>query len=63
MIPIDTLTEADIGRWVTYRSSEPGRIKTWNPTFIFVVYHSNGDWNNFALYDAFATLPEDLEFR
>jgi hypothetical protein len=41
MIDIGTLTEADRGRWVTYRKgprTNRGRILRWNPKYVFVVY-------------------------
>ena len=44
MININELTQKDIGKWVTYKSSqgfqgsklEYGRIKSWNEKYIFV---------------------------
>ena len=54
MININTLTKNDIGRWVTYTAphgeQERGRIKSWNDTFIFVVYNCAGEWDNYQNY-------------
>ena len=67
MIAINLLTEKDIGKWVTYRSSggdkvEQGKIKSWNDRFIFVVYNANNNWDadHWKDYTAAATNPEDL---
>jgi hypothetical protein len=62
MISIASLTPADIGTWVLYRNKEPGRIKSWNDTYIFVVYHPAKDWLSWEKYDALATYPQDLIF-
>jgi len=69
MIDIKSLTKDDIGKWVVYKSSksstdesEIGKLKSWNESFIFVVYKCNHDWNNFRNYTAAATAPKDLTF-
>lgn len=67
MIEIDKLTEDQVGRWVEYKSRggdkvERGRIKSWNDSGIFVVYHCAGEWHRFYDYTAAHTSPEDLEF-
>lgn len=63
-IAIPKLTDADKGRWVEYiglnGEREKGRIKSWNQSFIFVVYKCNGDWNNYENYTAQATHPKQL---
>jgi hypothetical protein len=41
MIDIASLTEGDLGRWVTYRKGprvNRGRIKGWSDQFVYVVY-------------------------
>ena len=66
MIDIEQLTDPDIGRWVEYSSYsgniEKGRIKSWNETWIFVVYNCDNNWDRFQDYTAAATKPEDLQF-
>lgn len=66
MIYLAELTQADIGRWVEYRSShgstERGKLKGWSPRFIFVVYKCGGEWNKFQNYTGAATNPRDLKF-
>lgn len=67
MIDIELLCLEDIGRLVIYRTYggvEEGIIKSWNDTFIFVVYlGTNQDKRQrFMDYTAAATKPEDLEF-
>lgn len=61
-IHISKLTDKDVGRWVIYLpKNEIGRIKSWNETFIFVVYHCDGNWSNYQIYTV-STNPRDLEF-
>jgi hypothetical protein len=70
MIDIERLTEEDKGRWVTYFPGylkadgtpfyEVGKIKSWNDKVIFVVFHVDGNWNNYKDYTAAGTRPEDL---
>lgn len=66
MINIKELTGTDIGRWVTYyppfQKPEQGRIKSWNTTYIFVVYKCGEDWDNYQHYTAAATPPNALKF-
>jgi len=65
MINIKKLTNNDIGKWVIYNpgyKKEKGKIKSWNDTFIFVVYKCADDWNNFIDYTGCATNPKDLRF-
>jgi hypothetical protein len=66
MIDIKKLTKKDIGRWVTYNRSyckpEKGRIKSWNNTFVFVVYNCADNWENYQDYTAAATIPDNLHF-
>lgn len=68
MIEITSLTQEDVGRWVTYTASdghtETGKLKSWNDTYIFVVYNANDNWDgdHWKDYTAAATRPEDLEF-
>ncbi len=66
-IRIQELTESDVGRWVKYCPrhypvAEVGRIKSWNKTWIFVVYNCDNDWDNFENYTGAATSPEELVF-
>ena len=67
MININKLTEEDVGRYVYYYNSvgnkEPGRIKSWNRNWIFIVYNCGDEWENFEDYTAAATKPSDLEFQ
>lgn len=69
MIEISKLTDKDIGRWVEYRRNYPervhietGKIKSWNDTYIFVVYKCNGEWHRFKDFTGVSTNPEDLFF-
>jgi hypothetical protein len=65
MIDIDKLGASDIGRWVVYHPAfgapERGRIKSWGPHVIYVVYHCGEQWDNFSDYTAAATLPSQLD--
>lgn len=69
MINISELTSEDVGRWVIYTGSvgviERGKLKSWNDTNIFVVYHANGNWDadHWKDYTGQSTRPEDLEFE
>ena len=60
------LKPSDVGRWVKYYPGvgEPefGRIKSWGPNVVFVVYKCDGKWDNYDEYTAAATWPGDLEF-
>jgi len=64
MIEIKSLKQTDIGKWVEYRGTggehELGRIKSWNDTYIFVVYHYDNNWMRFRQYTGASTRPEDL---
>jgi hypothetical protein len=67
MIDIDSLTEDDVGRWVTYRKGprvNRGRIRGWSDRVVYVVYWagSGEHWDKFKDYYACATPPEDVEF-
>lgn len=68
MIEIAKLNKTDVGRWVIYTAgdghTERGKLKSWNDTFIFVVYNANDNWDldHWKDYTAAATSPEDLEF-
>ena len=68
MIEISKLTEKDIGKWVLFQppyqkdKSELGKIKSWNNTYIYVIYRCNHDWNNFKNYTAIPTDPDTLIF-
>lgn len=68
MIDIGSLTEDDIGRWVTYRKGprvNRGRIRGWSDRVVYVVYWagSGEHWEQFKDYYACATPPEDVEFE
>ena len=60
------LAPEDVGRWVRYTppvgNPEDGRIKSWNDKYVFVVYHCDGNWDEFMNYTAAATHPLGLEF-
>ncbi len=60
------LRKEDIGKWVLYEGmggeKEKGRIKSWNATFIFVVYKCDGQWDRFQDFTGNATSPESLRF-
>ena len=66
MIDIKKLTKKDVGKWVLYeretREPELGIIKSWNKSFIFVVYKCGGNWAKFMDYTAALTSPKDLTF-
>lgn len=66
MICINDLKEEDIGKKVVYINGvgerQLGILKSWNDTWIFVVYNCGGDWENFKNYTAAATKPTDLEW-
>lgn len=65
-VRIENLTEDDIGRFVIYDpgyKQERGRIKSWNDSGVFVVYHCNDDWDDYKNYTAAHTKPEDLVFE
>ena len=67
MIDINTLTEADVGRWVNYTPTvgpkEPGRLRSWNDKWVFIVYKCDNQWNRFQDFTAAATDPDELEFQ
>jgi hypothetical protein len=65
MIDINKLNNNDIGKWVLYDNGfkkERGKIKSWNDTVIFVVYHCDNQWHNFKDYTGAGTFPEELNF-
>ena len=66
MIDIAQLRKSDIGRWVEYHGSggeiERGKLKSWNDTYIFVVYKCSGEWKRFKDFTGAATSPRDLKF-
>ena len=66
MIDISKLRKEDIGRWVLYTANhgkiEKGKLKSWNDSFIFVVYKCNHEWNRFQDFTGVATKPQDLRF-
>ena len=65
MIEIKDLKESDIGRWVIYTRPycrQKGRIKSWNDTWIFVVYKCADVWEDYKNYTAAATDPIELSF-
>jgi hypothetical protein len=66
MVDIKALTEKDIGKWVTYEpghKKESGRIKSWNGTWVFVVYNCDGYWHRYDEFTAAATNPRDLKIK
>jgi hypothetical protein len=68
MVPlqIDQLSDKDRGRWVEYCSTtgqrERGRIKSWDRSFVFVVFRCDGRWDEYKNFTASATLPEEILF-
>ena len=54
-----------LGKFVFYQPPvghrQLGRIKSFNDKYIFVVYHCDGNWENYTDYTAAATNPEDLQ--
>ena len=66
MLKIAELTSDDVGRWVEYTAphgvKERGRIKSFNDSFVFVVYHCAQQWYEYMNYTGCATKPEDLTF-
>lgn len=66
MINLNTLTDNDIGRWVTYKRDfgdpERGRLKSWNHKYIFVVFNCADEWDNFMDYTGASVDPEYLNF-
>jgi hypothetical protein len=67
VIDIKTLqAPRDIGRWVEYRGRggeiEQGRVKGWNPKWVFVVYKCAGHWDRFKDFTGQATDPAELHF-
>jgi hypothetical protein len=66
MIHIHDLSLGDIGRWVEYRSHnrvEFGRLKSWNNSFIFVVFKCDEQWDRYWDFTGQSVNPEDLEFK
>ena len=66
MIDITQLTEDDIGRPVTYKlttkEEETGFLKSWNDTYLFVVFKYDGSAGNFMKYTAQACCPDNLHW-
>lgn len=63
--PIQSVSPADIGRWVAYRPHhapdfEYGRIKSYNGHYVFVVYAVDDNWDNYQDFTAAATSMEQL---
>ena len=59
------LTDGDIGKWVEYRdhdSIQKGRLKSFNGSFAFVVFHCDDDWDNYRNYTGCACCLIDLNF-
>lgn len=66
MVNISELNDSDVGTWVLYDNGpsqqEPGRIKSWNDKYVFVVYSCDKDWDNYKNYTGAATNPEELTY-
>jgi hypothetical protein len=67
MIDVFELRQTDKGSWVKFSDGacgedQLGRIKSWDGYNIFVVYHCDEDWENYANYTAEATHGSRLEF-
>lgn len=54
-----------IGEWVIYCDrglrQELGRVKSFNATYVFVVFNCDCNWNNYTDYTAQACYPTKLE--
>lgn len=65
-VEIEKLKEDDKGRWVEYTAphgaKEKGKIKSWNETFVFVVYKCADEWDKYQDYTGVATNPKNLKF-
>jgi hypothetical protein len=65
-ICIEELEPDRVRAWVRYHHDQEkartGRIKFWNPRYVFVVYDCAGQWDRFVDFVAVATSPEDLDF-
>ena len=61
---ISELDRFSVGNWVVFHNgagaTKRGQIKSWNDTYIFVVFNCANDWDNFLDYTAAACRPEDL---
>lgn len=58
-------SDLKVGAYVIYRTkhkTEPGRIKSWNDKYVFMVYNCNQEWDRFQDYTGSATKREDLNF-
>jgi hypothetical protein len=66
MIDISKLTRDDIGRWVKFKGfsgkEEIGKLKFWNDRYIFVVFHCDDNWGNYADYTGESVNSCNLEF-
>ena len=66
MINIKELKQSDVGRWVEClchpNAKELGKIKSWNDTYIFVVYRCDARWQDYQEFTGQATSPKDLKF-
>jgi len=66
MIDILALDIKDLGAWVEYKGGagekEKGRIKSWNDTYIFVVYKCANEWDRYKDFTGVATSPKDLSY-
>lgn len=70
MIDIKKITQKDIGKWVVFsphknslaNKKELGKIKSYNSTFLYVVYKCAGEWDRFKAYTGVPTDPNMLTF-
>jgi hypothetical protein len=65
-LPLTALTCVDVGRWVvfTYGSHQyRGRIKSFNDTHVFVVFHCAGEWDCYHDFTAEAVRPAYLTWE
>lgn len=65
MIKIDDLKESDIGKWVKFDTGhylESGRLKSWNDTFVFIVFDCNKEWFRFKDYTGCSCNPDNCTF-
>ena len=59
---IKTMRKSHVGRFVKYLpTGEMGRIKSWNDSYIFVVFNCDDSWYDYEKYTAQSCLPSDLK--
>ena len=62
---LKVITDGDIGKWVEYQGhnyTQKGRMKSFNDKWVFVVFHCDGNWDNYRDYTGCACDPGDLKW-